>query len=100
MAARAVAAGLVNFSVRTEWLALLTCGADAAECARELVVMIILADCCWMRLAFFLVGRRALSGQSSVAFGCRLARRHSEMQYARDDRLLMIGGFLKSGRAR
>jgi len=30
MAAWAGAAGLVNFSVRTEWLALLTCGADAA----------------------------------------------------------------------
>jgi len=65
MAAWAVATGLVNFSVRTEWLALLTC-ADAAGCARELVVMNMLADCCWVRLAFRGM-RRALSGQFSVA---------------------------------
>jgi len=51
MAAWAGVAGLVNFAERTEWLALLM-GADAAGCARELVVMSILADCCWMRLAF------------------------------------------------
>jgi hypothetical protein len=39
MAAWAGAVGLVNFSVRTEWLALLTCGADAAGYARVVVVM-------------------------------------------------------------
>ena len=39
MAAWADAAGLVNFAGRTEWLTLLTCGADAAGRTRELVAM-------------------------------------------------------------
>ena len=58
-----LAAGLVNSSVRTEWLALLMCGADAAGYADgELALTGCLATCCWMRLAFR-GRRRALNGQ-------------------------------------
>ena len=79
MAALAVAAGLVSFAGQAGFLILLASGADAdGRTSGELtgIKYLHVAGLNFVRRSFR--WRCALSGQSSVAFGCRLARRHSE----------------------
>jgi len=81
MAGWAVAAGLVNFAGRAGLLAFLTSVADAAGCASGEIALIGNLHVAGLNFAWrsFRWGDNAFERSvASVAFGWRLARRHSE----------------------